>query len=137
MNEIDQIQDKIKKQNEIIGEKCQDLKDVDIFRITDVFPIAHGIAKAGNLAFRVGEAAGIGAAEFGVLGLRAAGVVARGVAAAGIVLNLAIIPIDIIEIVRSGWDIAHGNETRASKLLREKADELEQQKNEICDLMNL
>ena len=137
MENIKEIQIKIEKQNKRIKDKCPDLKDVDIFQVTDVFAFAHGIAKAGNLAFKIGEAAGIGAAEFGILGLRAAGVVARGVAAAGVVLNLAIIPIDIIEIVRSGWNIAHGNETKASKQLREKADELEKQKNEICDQMNL
>ena len=137
MKEIDLIQDQIQKQNERIREKCPDLKDVDIFQVTDVFSYAQGITKVGNLAYRVGEAAGISAVEFGSLGLWAAGVVAKGVATAGIVLNIVIIPLDIIEIVRSGWNIAHGNETKASKQLREKADKLEEQKNEICDQMNL
>ena len=70
--------------------------------MTDLFSHVQGIAKLGNLAFRVGEAAGISALEFGSLGLQAAGAVARGVATAGIVLNVVIIPLDIIEIVRSG-----------------------------------
>ena len=137
LKEIALIQDQIREQNERIREKCPDLKEVDIFRVTDVFSYVQGIARAGNLAFRVGEAAGISALEFGSLGLRAAGVAARAVATAGIVLNVVIIPLDIIEIVRSGWNIAHGNETKASKQLREKANELEEQKNEICDQMNL
>ena len=102
--------------------------------MTDVFSYAQGIAKVGNLAYRVGEAAGISAVEFGSLGLRAAGVVARSVATAGIVLNVVIIP---IEIMRSGYNIAHGNETKALKQLREIANELEQQKKEICDQMNV
>ena len=137
LKDIDLVQDQIKEQNDRIREKCPDLKDVDIFRITDVFSYAQGIAKVGNLAFRVGEAAGISAVEFGSLGLRAAGVVARGVATAGIILNVVIIPLDIIEIVRSGWNIKKGNESEASIKLREKANEFEQQKNEICDQMNL
>ena len=134
LKEIALVQYQIKKQNERIREKCPDLKDVDIFRVTDVFSYAQGIAKVGNLAYRVGEAAGISAVEFGSLGLRAAGVVARSVATAGIVLNVVIIP---IEIVRSGYNIAHGNETKALKQLREIANELEQQKKEICDQMNV
>ena len=137
MKEIDLIQDQIQKQNDRIREKCPDLKDVDIFRVTDVFSYAQGIAKVGNLAYRVGEAAGISAVEFGSLGLRAAGAVAKGVATAGIVLNVVIIPLDIIEIVKSGWNIKEGNESKAAKQLREKADQLERQKNEICGQMNL
>ena len=137
LKKIDLVHDQIQEQNERIRERCPDLKDVDIFRVTDVFSYAQVIGKVGSLAFRIGEAAGTSAVEFGSLGLRAAGVVARSVATAGIVLNVVIIPIDIIEIVRSGWNIAQGNETKASQQLREKADELEQQKNEICDQMNL
>ena len=55
----------------------------------------------------------------------------------GIALNVVIIPLDIIEIVRSGWNIKKGNESEASIKLRVKAGELEQQKNEICDHMNM
>ena len=58
-------------------------------------------------------------------------------ATAGIVLNVVIIPLDIIEIVKSGWNIKEGNESKAAKQLREKADQLERQKNEICGQMNL
>ena len=119
LKEIELIQDQIKEQNEKIKEKCPDLKKVDIFRVTDVisYMYVQQVAKTANLAFRVGEVARISAAEFGALGLRSAGIVriASGVVIAGIVLNVVVIPIDVIEIVRSGWNIKKGNESKASK----------------------
>lgn len=53
------------------------------------------------------------------------------VAKAGIVTSAIAIPIDLISIVRNGWNVVSGGETKASKELREIANKLERQMNEL------
>ena len=110
---------------------------MDIALATEIISYVQGGARVANLAFRIGEVAGVGAAEFGALGFRVGGAAARSVAAVGVALNVVIIPIDIIEIVRSGWNIWNNNESNATKWLNEIADELEEQKDDICRQLGL
>ena len=138
LREIQRIQEQIENQNKKIREKCPDLNEVDIFMVTAVsskklLSIIQGTARVANLAFKIGTVAVMGAAEVGVLGLRVGGAVVRSMAAAGIILNVVIIPIDLIQIVRNGWNIYNGNESQASKRLCEIAVKLEQEKRKICD----
>ena len=102
-----------------IKERCHNLKDVNIFRGMLVFalPLRQVQEKTANFALKVEKTAGT---RGGVLTL------------ANVFLNAVMIPIDIL---KSGWNINNGNESIAIKQLRQTADQLEEQKNEICGQM--
>ena len=75
---------------------------------------------------------GVRIAELAVSGIGAA---VRGVAAAGIILNLIMIPLDLIEIVRSSISLAKGSRTKAMNTLTNVVVQLKQQKLAITELL--
>jgi hypothetical protein len=63
--------------------------------------------------------------------MRVGGTAARSVAIVGLVLNVALIPIDLVEIVRSSLSLAGRSQTKAVKQLEEIVEQLKQQLSEL------
>ena len=104
------IQVQITEQNKKISEKCPDLKDEDIAKVTGVFSSIVVEVKSAELA----------AIDDGY-----------------VVLRTLTATINILEIVRSGRDVHYETNSEATKELRSKADELEENKKEICRQIGL
>ena len=119
LQEIQAIQHQITEQNITIKERCRNLKDVNIYRGMSIFalPLRKVQEKTANFALKVEKTAD----THGCVSTPA-----------NVFLNAVMIP---IEILKSGWNINNGNESIAIKQLRQTADELEEQKNEICGQM--
>ena len=97
--------------------------------------LTQGFLRASNVGVRVAEIAAFNTLEMGAAALRVGGAAAKGVASAGIVLNAVLIPIDLIEIVRSSISLARGSQTKAIKKLNDIVEQLEQQKEAITELL--
>ena len=132
-DELDSIRKVAEKIDEIIENirtKCPDVSKIEFVAIVaEIF--VQGASRAGNLGVKLAELAVLGVMEIGIVALRAGGLAAKGIASVAIVLNVALIPIDLIEIVRSSISLAKGSETKAIKQLNEIAIQLEEQKNAI------
>ena len=107
---VQKIQVQITEQNKKISEKCPDLKDEDIAKVTGVFSSIMVEVKSAELA-----------------AINDGYVVLRSVAAT----------LNIVEIVRSGCHVHYGIKSEATKELCRKADELEENKEEICKQIGL
>ncbi len=90
--------------------------------------IGSSAVRAGTITTKLGEMAIVKGLGMGALAVRAGGTAVKVIAIAGLVFNVAAIPIDIIEIVRSGWNIKQGNESQAVVELRKLVNDLENQK---------
>ncbi len=130
LEKLAQLQCKLKEIIDEMGEKCTNI-DGKTFAliITELF--THGVVRLSNIGIKAGELAAFGAMELGALALRVGGITAKGVAAAGLVVGILIIPIDLVEIVRSGWNVGKGNKSEAVLKLREAISKLETQKTAI------
>ena len=95
----------------------------------------QGIARTSNLAVRVAELIAYGNLEIGALALRVGGAAAKGIAAAGIVLNVALIPIDLAEIIRSSHSLRKGSQTKAIKQLTDTLKKLKEQKEAFENIL--
>ena len=104
------IQVQTTEQNKKISEKCPDLKDEDIAKVTEVLSSIMVEVKSAELA----------AIDDGY-----------------VVLRSLTATINFVEIVRSGRDVHNGIKSEATKELRRKADELEENKKEICRQIGL
>ena len=97
--------------------------------------LAQGFLRVSNVGVRVAEIAAFNTLEMGAAALRVGGAAAKGVAAAGIALNAVLIPIDLIEIVRSSISLARGSQTKAIEKLNDLVEQLEQQKQAMTELL--
>ena len=97
--------------------------------------LGQGVLRAGNIGMKVAEIAAANTLEIGAAALRVGGTAARSVAAVGLVLNVALIPIDLIEIVRSSVSLARGSQTKAVEKLTEIVEQLNQQLRELRSII--
>ena len=93
--------------------------------------LAQGFLRASTVGVRTAEMAVSNTLEIGASALRIGGTAAKSVAAIGLVLNVVLIPIDLIEIVRSSVSLAKGSRTKAAKQLDEIVEQLKQQLREL------
>ena len=91
-------------------------------------------AVGGALGGALGKAAveSIAPEAGGLAAARAGSKLVKGLAKAGVALNVITIPLDLIEIVRSGNSLANGSETDAVKELSKLVEQLEQEKDAIA-----
>ena len=129
---ISQTARKIKKEIDDTRQKYPDVSTVAEFG--RVFTVTQGVARAGNAAVKLTELGVHGTMETGALALRVGGAAAKSIAAAGIVLNVILIPIDLAEILRSGFSLITGSQTEAIKQLTDIVEKLKKQKKAIKDL---
>ena len=124
--------DKVIENNVTIAERhnCRVGKD----KLVGVFGevLTQGFLRASNVGVRVAEIAAFNTLEIGAAAVRVGGAAAKGIAAAGIALNAVLIPIDLIEIVRSSVSLAKGSQTKAIKKLTDIVEQLEEQKKAIA-----
>ena len=73
--------------------------------------------------------------EIGASTLRVGGTATKSIAAVGLVLNVVLIPIDLIEIVRSSVSLAKGSQTKAVEKLKEIVEQLQQQLRELKSIV--
>ena len=128
LESINKMVDELNARIENLSRECPSNAGAKIL-ITEL--LAQGSIRAGNIGLRVTEAALSSSLEVGAAALRVGGVAAKGIAAAGLVLNVALIPIDLVEIVRSSHSLAKGSKTKAIEELRDIATKLESEKQEI------
>lgn len=115
---------------ENVRERCPGVSAQDfVFVVGEVF--VQGITRIGNLGIKLAEFIAIGTLEIGALALRVGGAAAKGIAGAAIGLNIVLIPIDLIEIVRSGYSLGRESQTATVRRLLEVADQLDAQKQSI------
>ena len=135
LKEMQDIQNEIEEQNERIKDKCPNIDESDILQVTTLYvhPFIKGVSR--EISLKAGQTAGEDVKKLGEGQIRfsATGTLTK----MGIITNLVILPINLIVIVKSGYNIWNENECEASKQLRETADHLEQQKEEICGPMGL
>ena len=92
---------------------------------------ACAAAKGGKNVPRLGQV-GSGIAKGGAAVARIGNVALQGAAAvAGIAIEIVVIPLNIAEIVTSGMSLYKRSETKASRRLRQKANEYEEQINDV------
>ena len=97
--------------------------------------LTQGFLRASTVGVRTAEMAAANTLEIGAAALRVGGTAARSVAAVGLVLNVVLIPIDLIEIVRSSISLARGSQTKAVKQLKEIVKQLKQQLRELRSII--
>ena len=95
------------------SEERKKCKGVDKNKVV-VEVLGQGFLRASNVGMRTAEivAANTVALEIGAAALRIGGTAAKSVAAVGLVLNVVLIPIDLVEIVRSSVSLAKGSQTK-------------------------
>ena len=130
LNAIRELAETIKKKIDDIKQQCQGVSPAQ-FVVVFGEVLTQGVVRTGNLGMRLAELAVFGTLEIGAAAVRVGGAAARGIAAAGIALNVVLIPIDLIEIVRSSVSLAKGSQTKAIKQLTDIAVQLEEQKQAI------
>ena len=96
----------------------------------------QGFIRASNVGVRAAEMAAFNTLEIGAAALRVGSTAAKGIAAAGIALNVVLIPIDLVEIVRSSISLAKGSQTKAMTQLKEIVTQLKQQKQDMDTVLN-
>ena len=93
--------------------------------------LGQGFIRASTVGVRTAEIAAAHTLEIGAAALRVGGTAARSVAAVGLVLNVVLIPINLVEIVRSSVSLAKGSQTKAVEKLIEIVKQLKQQLREL------
>lgn len=94
--------------------------------------LIHTMLRGGNTVMKITEAGLSTGLEIGAAALRVGGITAKSIAAAGIVLNIALIPIDLVEIVLSSISLKKHSKTDAVEKLHKIAEQLETQKESIA-----
>ena len=136
VKEIQGIAERIKKIIQKIHKECPNISATTIIALfAEVF--TQGLFRTGRIGIKIAEVIVHSTLEIGVSALRVGGAAAKGIAGAAIVLNIVLIPIDIIEIVRSGISLAKGSQTKAIEKLKTLASELENQKESLKAQANI
>ena len=91
---------------------------------------AGAAARGGKNVPRLGQL-GSSIAKSGAAAVEIGSVALQGVAVAGIAVEIVVIPLNIAEIVTSGMSLYKRSETKASRKLRQKAEEYEEQMNKV------
>lgn len=130
LDEICDLANKINETIKMTKDKCPEIT-LGEFAVVFGEVLGQGAVRTGNMGLKIPELAVLGTLEIGATALRFGSAAARGIATAGIVLNVVLIPIDLIEIVRSSVSLAKGSQTRAITRLTEVEKELEKQKESI------
>ena len=97
--------------------------------------LAQGLLRVSNVGVRTAEMAVSNTLEIGAAALRIGGTAAKSIAGVGLVLNVVLVPVDLIEIVRSSRSLARGSQTKAVKQLKEIVEDLKQQLRELRSAM--
>ena len=95
--------------------------------VTIGIQVVTGAARIGNVGMKATEIAASGTLKLGAAALRAGGSVAKGVAGVALGLNIVMIPIDLAEIMQSGYRLRNGSLTEAVKKLNTLAVQLQEQ----------
>ena len=133
---IQGIAERIEKIIQKIREKCPNVSATTFIAVfAEVF--AQGLVQTGRVGIKIAEFIVLGSLEIGAAALRVGGAAAKGIAGAAIAINIVLIPIDIIEIVRSGINLAKGSQTKAIEKLNALASELEDQKKSLQAQANI
>ena len=93
--------------------------------------LGQGFLRASTIGVRTAEIAVSNTLEIGTAALTVGGTAAKSVAAVGLVLNVALIPVDLAEIVRSSVSLVKGSQTKAAKQLDEIVEQLKQQLRDL------
>ena len=136
LNAIREIAEVIKTKVDELRQQCKGVSPAQ-FAVVLGEVLTQGFLRTSNLGMRLAELAVLGTLEVGAAAVRVGGAAAKGIAAAGIVLNVILIPIDLIEIVRSSVSLAKGSQTKAIKQLNEIAIQLENQKQALKQQANV
>ena len=132
---IREIAEQINTQIDAVKQECQGVSSAQ-FAVVFGEVLTQGIVRTSNLGMRLAELAVFGTLEVGAAAVRVGGAAAKGIAVAGIVLNVVLIPIDLIEIVRSSVNLARGSQTKAIKRLNEIVKQLQEQLQTIREIRN-
>ena len=95
--------------------------------VTIGIQVVTGAARIGNVGMKATEIAASGTLQLGAAALRAGGSAAKGVARVALGLNIVMIPIDLAEIIRSGYRLRNGSLTEAVEKLNTLAVQLQEQ----------
>ena len=93
------------------------------------------VAAAGKDVVQVGKVGG-GIAKGGAAAMRLGSVALQGAAVAGIAIEFIVIPLNVAEIIMSGVSLYKGSETKASRQLREKANEYQEQMEFVSKMIS-
>ena len=95
--------------------------------------LGQGLLRASTVGtgVRAAEIAAFNILEIGAAALRVGGTAAKSIAGVGLALNVVLIPVDLIEIVRSSVSLAKGSQTKAVEQLKEIAEQLKQQLRDL------
>ena len=133
---IQGIAERIEQIIQEIRKKCPNVSTTTFIAVfAEVF--TQGIIQTGRVGIKIAEFIVLGSLEIGAAAFRVGGAAAKGIAGAAIALNIVLIPIDIIEIVRSGISLAKGSQTKAIEKLNALALELENQKESLKAQANI
>ena len=114
---IQGIAEKIEKIITKIHKKCPNVSTTTFIAvIAEVF--TQGLFRTGRVGIKIVELIALGSLEIGAAAFRVGGAAAKGIAGAALALNIVLIPIDIIEIVRSGISLGEGSQTKAIEKLK-------------------
>ena len=144
---IPKLQEQIDADNEILQEllqlKNENHSEAELSAAGPITRAGSGVSVGGRAAAtavragknvpRLGQV-GRSVARGGAAAVEVGRVALQVAAAAGIVVEIVVIPLNIAEIVTSGMSLYRGSETKASRKLREKAKEYEEQMNAIITL---
>ena len=117
-----------------LKQKCKAVSDSELALIFGEV-IVQGFARTSSVGMKVTELALLSVLEIGATALRVGGAAAKGIAAAGIALNVVLIPIDLIEIVRSSVSLRRGSQTTATKKMDGILTQLVEQKKGIGEVL--
>ena len=110
-----------------VEQKCSSIDKLTVaVIITEVF--TEGATRLGKIGIKAPELAVEGGEQEGA---------PNGVTIAGLVLNIAMIPIDIAEIIRSSYNTTRGRESNAVKKMEQTIIDLEEQKHQVQEFARI
>ena len=136
VKEIQRIAERMKNIIQDIRKKCPEIGD-DTFLEVFAAVFTQGVFRGSSVGLKIAELVVAGSVGIGASAIRLGGAAAKGIAGAALALNIVLIPIDLIEIVRSGISLGEGSQTRAIEKLNALALELEDQKESIKAQANI
>ena len=132
VKEIQRIAERMKNIIQDIRKKCPEIKNDTFLEVfTAVF--TQGVLRRSIVGVKIIDLVVAGFIGIGASALRVGGAAAKGMAGTG----LALIPIDLIEIVRSGISLGEGSQTKAIKKLNALALDLEDQRESLKEQANI
>jgi apolipoprotein L len=133
LDEISQTVKAIKKEIDDIRQKCPGISTREFAAVFGVV-IIQGVAPTSSVAVTIAELGAYGTMEISAIASKVGSAAARGIAAADIVLNVILLPINLVEIIVSSFSLARGSQTKAIKQLTHTVQQLKEQKKAIEDL---